>query len=114
MKLANYEHEVFVVLYLDNRHRFIALEELFRGTIDGASVYPREVVKQALVHNASALIFAHNHPSGSPEPSQADIAITKKLSLALDTVDMRTLDHVVVAKEGVGVISRKRAVVGLF
>ena len=79
LKLGHLEHEVFAVLWLDNRHRVLAFEELFRGTIDGASVHPREVVKSALKHNAAACIFAHNHPSGIAEPSQADQRITGRL-----------------------------------
>lgn len=98
--LADYEHEVFALLMLDSRHRVIAFEELFRGTLDGASVYPREVVKLALKHNASALILVHNHPSGDPEPSQADRNLTTKLQDALNLVGVRTLDHVVVGLEG--------------
>ena len=81
---------------LDNRHRVITVRELFRGTIDGASVYPREVVKQALSDNAAAVIFAHNHPSGVSEPSESDIRITKRLKQALALVDIRVLDHVIV------------------
>lgn len=95
-RLRHYSHEVFACLFLDNKHRMIAFEELFRGTIDGANVYPREVVKQALAHNAAAVIFAHNHPSGVAEPSQADFAITERLKAALNTVDIRVLDHIVV------------------
>ena len=72
------------------------VEELFRGTIDGAAVYPREVVKRALYHNAAAVIFAHNHPSGIAEPSQADIAITRKLKTAMQTIEIRVLDHLVI------------------
>ncbi len=92
-------HEVFALLLLDSRHRVIAFEELFRGTLDGASVYPREVVKLALEHNAAALILVHNHPSGAPEPSQADRNLTTKLQDALNLVGVRTLDHVVVGQE---------------
>lgn len=95
-RLRHYPHEVFACLFLDNKHRMIAFEELFRGTIDSANVYPREVVKQALTHNAAAVIFAHNHPSGIAEPSQADYAITDRLKSALNTVDIRVLDHIVV------------------
>lgn len=94
--LRDYEHEVFCVLFLDNRHRVIAFEQLFRGTIDGASVYPREVLKRALALNAAAVILAHCHPSGLGEPSQADIRLTKRLKESLTLVDIRTLDHVVV------------------
>lgn len=90
-------YEVFACLYLDNRHRVIAFEELFRGTIDGASVHPREVVRSALKHNAAALVFAHNHPSGVAEPSDADRRLTQRLKDALALVDIRVLDHFVVA-----------------
>ena len=99
LKLSGLEHEVFAVLFLDNRHRVIAYEEMFRGTIDGASVHPREVVKAALRLNAAALILAHNHPSGVPEPSQADERLTRRLRDALGLVDIRVLDHIIV---GVG------------
>jgi DNA repair protein RadC len=95
-KLRDVPHEVFACLYLDNRHRVIAFEELFRGTIDGTSVHPREVVRSALKHNAAALIFAHNHPSGVAEPSDADRRLTRRLQDALNLVDIRTLDHFVV------------------
>lgn len=95
-RLRAYPYEVFACLFLDNKHRMIAFDELFRGTIDAANVYPREVVKQALAHNAAAVIFAHNHPSGIAEPSEADFAITDRLKLALATVDIRVLDHIVV------------------
>lgn len=97
-RLGCYEHEVFACIFLDNRHRLIAFEELFTGTIDGASVYPREVVKRGLHHNAAALIFAHNHPSGVAEPSSADIHITRRLRDALALVDIRTLDHFIVGE----------------
>ena len=95
-QLRAYQHEVFACLFLDNKHRMIAFEELFRGTIDGANVYPREVIKHALVHNAAAVIFAHNHPSGIAKPSQADIDMTKRLKSALELVDIRVLDHIVI------------------
>ncbi|HSP01743.1 MAG TPA: DNA repair protein RadC [Thioalkalivibrio sp.] len=95
-RLRDYPFEVFACLFLDNRHRVIAFEELFRGTIDGASVHPREVVRRALAHNAAALILAHNHPSGVAEPSRSDEAITRRLRDALALVDIRVLDHVVV------------------
>ena len=95
-RLRAYSYEVFACLFLDNKHRMIAFEELFRGTIDGASVYPREVVKQALSNNAAAVIFAHNHPSGIAEPSQADHNITQRLKSALELVDIRVLDHIVI------------------
>ncbi|MBD8643482.1 DNA repair protein RadC [Stenotrophomonas sp. CFBP 13724] len=95
-KLASFEHEVFAALFLDCQHRLIEYVELFRGTIDQASVYPREIVKEALRLNAAAVVFSHNHPSGSPEPSQADRHLTQRLKEALSLVDVRTLDHVVV------------------
>lgn len=98
--LADYEHEVFALLMLDSRHRVISFQEIFRGTLDGASVYPREIVKIALEHNAAAMILVHNHPSGDPEPSQADHNLTHKLRDALNLVGVRTLDHVVVGREG--------------
>lgn len=96
MRFAGLEHEIFACLYLDNRHCVIACEELFRGTIDGASVYPREVVKRALAHNAAAVILAHNHPSGVAEPSRPDELITRRLKEALGLVDVRVLDHLVI------------------
>lgn len=95
-RLSDRPHEVFCLLHLDNRHRIIAFEELFRGTIDGASVHPREVVKQALQHNAAAVILVHNHPSGVAEPSDADRRLTQRLKDSLALVDIRTLDHFVV------------------
>jgi len=95
-RLRDRPHEVFCCLYLDNRHRVIRFEELFRGTIDGTSVYPREVVKQALSVNAAAIILAHNHPSGIAEPSQADERITRRVKSALELVDIRLLDHLVI------------------
>ncbi|EMM5787310.1 DNA repair protein RadC [Pseudomonas aeruginosa] len=95
-KLAGFEHEVFAALFLDTQHRLIEYVELFRGTIDGASVYPREVVKEALRVNAAAVIFSHNHPSGNPEPSQADKVLTLRLKEALALVEIRTLDHIIV------------------
>jgi len=95
-RLRDYPYEVFAVLFLDNRHRVLAFEELFRGTVDGASVHPREVVRRALQHNAAAVILSHNHPSGVAEPSQADQRITARLSEALALVDIRVLDHLVI------------------
>lgn len=100
MLLQHYEHEVFAVLLLDTKHRILGFHELFRGTLDEASVHPREVVKLALAHNAAAVILVHNHPSGDPEPSQADIRLTCVLKEALNLVGTRTLDHVVVGLEG--------------
>ena len=98
-KLRDQPHEVFACLMLDNRNRVIAFREMFRGTIDGASVYPREVVKQALADNAACVILAHNHPSGIAEPSQADIQITERLKKALALVDIRVLDHVIIGEQ---------------
>ncbi len=95
-RLRDLEHEVFCCLYLDKRHRLIKFEELFRGTIDGASVHPREIVKQALQRNAAAVIVAHNHPSGIAEPSPADELITQRIKEALALVDIRLLDHIIV------------------
>ena len=95
-RLRAYPHEVFACLFLDNRHRVICFEELFTGTIDGASVHPREVVRRVLYHNAAALIFAHNHPSGVAEPSHSDRQITQRLKDALGLIDVRVLDHIVV------------------
>jgi DNA repair protein RadC len=95
-QLRGYTYEVFACLFLDNQHRVIQFEELFRGTIDGASVYPREIAKRALHHNAAAIIFAHNHPSGISEPSQADQHITDKLKQALALFDIRVLDHFII------------------
>ncbi len=96
LHLRRQKHEVFAAMFLDNRHRVIEFRTLFRGTINGASVYPREVVKEALALNAAAIIFAHNHPSGVAEPSQADVQITKQLREALELVDINVLDHFIV------------------
>ena len=98
--LADYEHEVFALLLLDSRHRVIVFHEIFRGTLDGANVYPREIVKAALEHNAASMVLVHNHPSGDPEPSQADRNLTHKVKEALNLVGVRTLDHIVVGREG--------------
>ena len=95
-RLRGYSYEVFACLFLDNQHRVIKLDEMFRGTLDSASVYPREVVKQALHHNAAAVIFAHNHPSGIAEPSQSDKLITDKLKQALGLFDILVLDHFII------------------
>jgi DNA repair protein RadC len=106
-KLRDLEHEVFCCLYLDKRHRLIEYEELFRGTIDGASVHPREIVKLALQRNSAAVIVAHNHPSGIAEPSQADELITLRVKEALGLVDIRLLDHIIVG-DGVSVSLAER------
>lgn len=90
------EHEVFGVLFLDTRHHIIAIEDMFRGTVDGAEIHPREVVKASMKHNAAALIIFHNHPSGNPEPSAADRAVTARLKQALTLVDVRLIDHFVI------------------
>lgn len=95
-RLRDLPHEVFCCLFLDNRHRVLAFEELFRGTLNGTAVYPREVVKRALAHNAAAVILVHNHPSGVSEPSRADETLTARLKEALTLVDVRLLDHLVV------------------
>ena len=97
LKIGDLPHEVFVVLFLDSQHRLLAADEIFRGTLAQTSVYPREIVKAALAHNAAAVIFAHNHPSGVAEPSRADELLTQALRQALALVDIRTLDHFVVA-----------------
>jgi DNA repair protein RadC len=98
--LATRPYEVFCVVFLDNRHRAMAMLELFRGTIDGAAVHPREVVREALAHNAAAVVLAHNHPSGVAEPSQADELITHRLREALALIDIRVLDHLIVSAGG--------------
>lgn len=106
-RIGDLGHEVFCVLFLDSQHRVIRCEEMFRGTLDAASVYPREVVKRALHHNAAALILAHNHPSGLAEPSSADRRITERLVQALGLVDIRVLDHIVVGHGAVVSFSRR-------
>ena len=98
VQMRDYQREVFVMLSLDAKHRLIDFDELFQGTINSASVYPREVCKVALQKNAAAVIVAHNHPSGNAEPSKADISITKKLKTALDILDIKLLDHFVIGK----------------
>jgi DNA repair protein RadC len=97
LRFADLQHEVFCLLFVDKRHRLIACEEMFRGTIDGASVHPREVVKTALRHNSAAVILCHNHPSNCAEPSHADELITHRLKSALDLVEIRVIDHLIVA-----------------
>lgn len=96
MRFSGLEREVFSCLFMDNRHRVISCEELFYGTINDATVHPREIVKRALKLNAAAVIFAHNHPSGVPEPSEADKALTRRLRDALDLIEVRVLDHLVI------------------
>lgn len=105
-QLGSYPHEVFACLLLDNRNRVISFEKMFFGTIDGASVYPREVVRLALKKNAAAVIFAHNHPSGVAEPSKADENITQRLKQALALVDIRVLDHFIIGDEVVSFAER--------
>lgn len=107
VRLGHLRHEEFHAVWLDNRHRVIATDKLFTGTIDGASVHPREVIRRALHHNAAACILSHNHPSGVPEPSAADRAITKELTTCLQCVGVRVLDHIVVgATECVSMAAR--------
>lgn len=97
LQLAPLEYEIFSCIFVDSRHKVLGYREMFRGTVDGASVHPREVVKEALGCNAAAVIFAHCHPSGNPEPSRADEIITTKLKEALALIDIRVLDHIIVA-----------------
>jgi len=106
MKIGHLDHEVFHVVFLDNRHRIIASENMFRGTVDGASLHPREVVKAALFHNAVAVLLAHNHPSGVAEPSAADRSITAELQAALSMVSIRVLDHLIVGETVVSMAAR--------
>jgi DNA repair protein RadC len=96
LKLQSYPYEVFAALFLDTKHRVIAFTEIFRGTVDGAEVHPREVAREALKHNAAAIILAHNHPSGNSEPSAADRAVTARLKQSLALLDIRVLDHFVI------------------
>jgi DNA repair protein RadC len=97
-KLKSYTHEVFACLFLDNRHRLIAFEELFQGTLNETSVYPREVIKHSLAHNAAKIILAHNHPSGDPTPSTADYELTQLLKKSLALIDIQVVDHLIVGK----------------
>ena len=106
MQLRNYPYEVFCCIFLDTKHRVIEFEELFQGTIDSASVHPREVIRRVIHHNAAAVIFSHNHPSGVAEPSQADQRITETLKQALSFLDVRVLDHFVVGDEVVSFAQR--------
>lgn len=105
-RLQQYPFEVFACLFLDNKHRVIEYEELFRGTIDAASVHPREIVRQVLYHNAAAIVLAHNHPSGVAEPSQADKEITQKIKGALEIIDVRVLDHFIIGDNVVSFAER--------
>lgn len=106
LKLAEYEREVFGIMLLDSQHRLIEFQELFQGTINAANVYPREVVRAVIEVNAAAVILTHNHPSGVPEPSNADIQITKKLKKCLDVIDVPVLDHIVVGETCVSFAER--------
>lgn len=99
LQLKGEQHEIFACLWLDNQHRVLKFERLFRGSITSSNVYPREVVKSALKFNAAAVVFAHNHPSGNSEPSQADIEITKKLFKVLSLVEVRVLDHIIIGEK---------------
>jgi DNA repair protein RadC len=101
LAIGSKQYESFNVLFLDVKNRLIKSEELFKGTLSHASVYPREIIKAALAHNAASVILAHNHPSGSPEPSQADLTLTQTLKTALDLVDIRLLDHFIVTNSQV-------------
>ncbi len=106
LQLRDELSEVFCVLFLDNKNRVLSFDRMFNGTIDGASVYPREIVRSAIKHNAAAVIFAHNHPSGVAEPSSADENITKRLKDALALIDVRVLDHFIVGEEVVSMVER--------
>jgi DNA repair protein RadC len=98
-RLHDYSHEVFACLFLDNRHRVIAFEELFRGTLNETSVYPREIAKRALIHNAAKIILAHNHPSGDPTPSAADQEMTQLLRQTLAVMDIKVIDHIIIGNQ---------------
>jgi len=100
LQLGGLQRETFAVIYLDTRHRLIYFDALFAGTVDGATVYPREIVRGCIEHNASAVMLAHNHPSGVCEPSAADEALTKRIKTALALIDVRVLDHIVVSPSG--------------
>jgi DNA repair protein RadC len=101
LHLAQLPHEVFAVLFLDTQHRLLRMEEMFRGSLAQTSVYPREVVRRAMTLNAGAVVLAHNHPSGAAEPSRADELLTQALKAALQLVDVRVLDHIVVGRHGI-------------
>jgi DNA repair protein RadC len=113
MTLAGLPHEVFVAIFLTAQHRVIAVEEIFRGSLTQTSVYPREIVKRALAHNAGSIIFAHNHPSGEPNPSQADRTLTQTLVDALALVDVRVIDHFIVAPGATLSFAEQGLIVGL-
>ncbi|MFK5912929.1 MAG: JAB domain-containing protein [Woeseiaceae bacterium] len=98
LALSEYQYEVFAVLFLDNRHHLISFDKMFYGTIDSASVYPCEIARRCLEHNAAAVILAHNHPSGDSHPSESDIKITSTIKKVLSLFDIRTLDHLIVGK----------------
>lgn len=106
LKLAGYDREVFGIMLLDSQHRLIEYQELFQGTINAAAVYPREVVKTVIQANAAAVILTHNHPSGVPEPSDADVRITEKLKGCLEIIDVPVLDHIVVGETCVSFAER--------
>ena len=110
LRLLPRKREVFAVMFLDTRHRLIEYRELFKGTINGASVHPREVARVALEVNAAAVILAHNHPSGDPTPSSPDVRITLRLKFALDLVGVRVLDHIVVGFEGIASMAEQGAI----
>ncbi|MDH5571722.1 MAG: DNA repair protein RadC [Gammaproteobacteria bacterium] len=107
VKLAGLEHEVFSVIFMNNKHRILSFEVMFRGTIDGASVHPREVVKRSLELNAAAVVLVHNHPSGDAKPSRQDIQITGRLKDALGLIDVRVLDHFIVGGKDVVSLAEK-------
>jgi DNA repair protein RadC len=113
LNIGSLEHEVFGCLFLDNQHRLIKFVEMFRGTINQATVYPREVVKEALLCNAAAIIFTHNHPSGDTGPSSSDIELTQKLCKALSLFDINVLDHIIVSKIGSYSFAEKGLMTGL-
>jgi len=100
LKLSELPNEVFAVLYLNNKHRILAYEELFQGTIDGAAIYPRVIAQRSLTLNSASIIIAHNHPSGDPEPSECDNKITQKITKSLKLLEIRVLDHIIVGTEG--------------
>lgn len=112
LKLGSLDHEVFGCLFLDSQNRLIKFVEMFRGTVGQSAVYPREIVKEGLLHNAAAIIFTHNHPSGDTGPSAADIELTKRLYKTLSFVEIKTLDHIIVSKIGSYSFSEKGLMLG--